>query len=65
MSHGKFGVYPYDLFGLVSGLMLSTQFDVIDSQSYVSEEDVRVFLERFFIRSDRLLIPTPFAVEAF
>jgi len=63
MSHGKFGVYPDDLFGLGSGLMLSTQFDVIDSQSYVSEEVVRVFLERLFIRSDRLLISAQFAVE--
>jgi len=56
-------VYPDDLFGLGSGLMLSTQFDVIDSQSYVSEEVVRVFLERLFIRSDRLLISAQFAVE--
>jgi len=65
MSHGKFGVYPYDLFGSGADLMLSTQFDVSDSQSYVSEEVVRVFLERLFIPSDRLLMPTHFAVEAF
>ena len=64
MSQGKFGVYSYDLFGFGSSLLLSTQFDVSDGHAYVSEDIVRVFLERLFIRSDSLLIPAYIAVAA-
>jgi hypothetical protein len=64
LSNGKFGVYPYDLFGFGSGLLISAQFDVSDCQVYVSEDTIRVFLERLFIRSDSLLIPAYITVRA-
>ena len=62
MSQGKFGVYSYDLFSCGSSLLLSTQFDVSDGHFYVSEDIVRILLERLFILSDSLLIPFYYAV---